>query len=89
MSQTSKPQAGDRVRVVPVAIRMPTENRAAGVSAEAPAVIRDPLTGATVPADGIVTKFSPFWARRVAEGAVLIEPAAPPKISTTLEPAVA
>lgn len=69
MSQNSKPQAGDRVRVVPVKIKMP------GESADVPATVRDPSSGAVVPVDGVVVRYSPFWARRAAEGAVLIEPA--------------
>lgn len=63
MSQNIKPQAGDRVRVVP----------------EANVIVRDPATGAVVPPEGITVRHSSFWARRAAEGAVLLdlEPAKP------------
>ena len=53
--RAATPQYGDCVRIVP----------------DTAVIIRDPSTGAIVPPDGVVTTYSPFWARRVKEGAVI------------------
>lgn len=78
MSQNSKPQAGDRVRVIPLAIRI--------AGTETPAKIRDPNSGEVLPPEGVVTKHSSFWDRRAAEGAVRIELAPPTNASTAAPP---
>lgn len=58
-----KPQFGDRIRVVPALGK----------------IIRHEITGAVVPPAGAPAIYSSFWARRVAEKAVIVdlEPAVP------------
>lgn len=62
MSTPRKPQYGDRIRVVPKKGK----------------VIRHDVTGQVIPPDGTTAVYSSFWARRVAEQAVIIDIEAAP-----------